>query len=152
MLLLFGDPRLRGDWLWIMENKAAQLDLFYRLGAALLISPGLQREFAHVRRKEEEKRYLGDTGVYLSSIASGLADSAIETLTSDRAAKCSMTERKTKAPSALPRIASVQRSGCGIMPSTLRRALTMPAMLRAEPLGLASGVIVPSGSQYRKRT
>ncbi len=64
-----------------MESEAAQLDLFYRLEAALLIGVGLQREFAHVRRKEEEKLYLGDTGVYLSSIALRRADSAIETLT-----------------------------------------------------------------------
>ncbi len=62
-----------------MESEAAQLDLFYRLETALLIGVGLQREFAHVRRKEEEN--LGETGVYLSSIASRRADSAIETLT-----------------------------------------------------------------------
>ena len=64
-----------------MENGAAQIDLFYRFGAALLIGllVGLQREFTHVRRKEEEN--LGDTGLYLSSIASRRADSAIETLT-----------------------------------------------------------------------
>ena len=44
-----------------MENDAAQIDLFYRFGAALLIGllVGLQREFAHVRQKEEEKFFAG---------------------------------------------------------------------------------------------
>lgn len=44
-----------------MENDTAQIDLFYRFGAALLIGllVGLQREFAHVRQKEEEKFFAG---------------------------------------------------------------------------------------------
>jgi signal peptidase I len=43
---------------------------------------------------------------------------------------------KRMAPSAEPSSGSKARSGWGIRPSTLPRALTMPAMSRAEPLGL----------------
>ena len=41
--------------------ETAQVDLFYRFGAALLIGlmVGLQREFAHLRQKEEEKAFGG---------------------------------------------------------------------------------------------
>ena len=41
--------------------ETAQVDLFYRFGAALLIGlmVGLQREFAHLRQKEEEKVFGG---------------------------------------------------------------------------------------------
>ena len=56
-------------------------------------------------------------------------------------------ERKTPKPSVLPSSASAHRSGCGIIPSTLRPALQMPAMLRAEPFGFASRVTRPSASQ-----
>ena len=44
-----------------MENDVVQIDLFYRFGAALLIGllVGLQREFAHIRKKEEEKFFAG---------------------------------------------------------------------------------------------
>ncbi len=40
-----------------MENEAAQTDLFYLFGTALLIGllVGLQREFVQVWQKEEEK-------------------------------------------------------------------------------------------------
>ena len=47
-------------------------------------------------------------------------------------------------PSVPPNSASLARSGCGIMPSTLRPALQMPAMLSSDPLGLASGVMSPA--------
>jgi hypothetical protein len=50
-------------------------------------------------------------------------------------------------PSVEPRSASEERSGCGIIPRTLRPALQIPAMLSSEPLGLASAVTVPSGVQ-----
>ena len=42
-------------------------------------------------------------------------------------------------PSTPPSSGSQHRSGWGIMPSTLRFSLTMPAMLASAPLGLASG-------------
>src|SRR5260370_27278870 len=54
---------------------------------------------------------------------------------------------KTPKPSALPSSASEQRSGCGIMPRTLRSRLQMPAMLRADPFGFDADVIRPSPSQ-----
>src|SRR5262249_22522616 len=56
-------------------------------------------------------------------------------------------ERKTPSPSAQPSNPSEQRSGCGIMPMTLRSRLQMPAIDRAEPFGLASLVRRPSESQ-----
>src|SRR6185295_1120884 len=61
-------------------------------------------------------------------------------------------DSKMSFPSALPRIASLDRSGCGIIPSTFRCSLTMPAMLLSDPLGLASPVIRPLPSAYRKTT
>ncbi len=53
--------------------------------------------------------------------------------------------RKSLRPSAEPRRDSLERSGWGIMPRTLRPSLRMPAMLSSEPLGLAAGVISPLG-------
>src|SRR3989454_9043359 len=64
----------------------------------------------------------------------------------------SATERNSFRPSVPPSSASEQRSGCGIMPSTLPRALTMPAMLCSEPFGFAAGTTLPPGSQYRNTT
>ena len=49
-------------------------------------------------------------------------------------------------PSAEPSSSSLERSGWGIMPSTLRPSLSTPAMFSSEPLGLASAVISPEGS------
>jgi len=46
-------------------------------------------------------------------------------------------DRKINRPSSLPRTSSVQRSGCGIMPSTLPSALMIPAILSSEPFGFA---------------
>ena len=47
---------------------------------------------------------------------------------------------------------SYDRSGCGIMPRTLRWLFTMPAILFSEPFGFASGVTCPFASAYRKTT
>src|SRR5712692_5142404 len=57
------------------------------------------------------------------------------------------TDWKSLSPSALPSSASAQRSGWGIIPSTLPRLLMMPAMLCSEPFGLALGTTRPSASQ-----
>ena len=46
--------------------------------------------------------------------------------------------RKTTRPSLDPISGSVARSGCGIIPITLRRAFRIPAMSRMEPLGLST--------------
>src|SRR5437667_4569460 len=59
----------------------------------------------------------------------------------------SATERNSFRPSVPPSSASEQRSGCGIMPSTLPRALMMPEILCSEPFGLAEGTTRPPGSQ-----
>src|SRR3982751_4525887 len=53
------------------------------------------------------------------------------------------SDRKTINPSVPPIRSSAARSGCGIMPMTLRASLTIPAMSRIEPLGL---------SRYRRTT
>ena len=50
-------------------------------------------------------------------------------------------------PSVPPSSGSLERSGCGIIPSTFRPGLQIPAMLSRDPLGLASGVISPAGEQ-----
>jgi len=62
-------------------------------------------------------------------------------------ARCAASERKNPSPSVDPSNGSMARSGCGIIPSTLPPALMIPAMLRAEPLGLASGDTSPSSLQ-----
>ena len=46
-------------------------------------------------------------------------------------------------PSVPPSSGSAARSGCGIMPSTLRPSLQIPAIFSREPLGFASRVISP---------
>jgi len=61
------------------------------------------------------------------------------------AASAFTMDAKIFQPSDEPRIFSLERSGCGIMPSTLRPSFRMPAMFPSEPLGLAPGVIAPSG-------
>ena len=43
----------------------------------------------------------------------------------------------SRKPSVEPKSASTARSGWGIMPNTLPRLLTIPAMLRKEPLGFS---------------
>ena len=58
---------------------------------------------------------------------------------------------KIRKPSAEPRSFSLERSGWGIMPRTLRPSLRMPAMLSSEPLGLASAVISPSAWRSGRR-
>src|SRR4029077_2194125 len=57
------------------------------------------------------------------------------------------TDRKSLRPSAPPSSGSAQRSGWGIIPSTLPRLLTIPAMLCSEPFGLALGTTRPLASQ-----
>jgi len=46
---------------------------------------------------------------------------------------------------------SAARSGCGIMPKTLRSLLQTPAIFFIEPLGFESSVISPFSLQYLKR-
>src|ERR1019366_426179 len=50
----------------------------------------------------------------------------------------SSIDRKTTRPSDEPISGSVARSGCGIMPITLRSRFRMPAMSRSEPLALST--------------
>jgi hypothetical protein len=50
-------------------------------------------------------------------------------------------------PSVPPSSGSLDRSGCGIIPSTLRPSLQIPAILSRDPLGLASAVMSPAGEQ-----
>ncbi len=47
-------------------------------------------------------------------------------------------DAKIPHPSADPSSASLDRSGCGIMPSTFRPSFRIPAMLLSDPLGFAS--------------
>ena len=54
-------------------------------------------------------------------------------------------DSKILKPSVPPSSCSLARSGCGIMPSTLRPGLQIPAMLFSEPFGFAAAVISPSG-------
>src|SRR5207302_11206427 len=53
-------------------------------------------------------------------------------------------------PSVPPSSGSAARSGWGIIPSTLRPALQMPAIFSSDPLGFDSGVISPCAFVYRK--
>src|SRR5258708_30550021 len=48
-------------------------------------------------------------------------------------------------PSADPSSASLDRSGCGIIPSTLRPSFNTPAILSNAPFGFAFAVTSPSG-------
>src|SRR5690242_18849651 len=52
-------------------------------------------------------------------------------------------DRSRGKPSSLPSRASQARSGCGIIPTTLRCRLQIPAMLRRLPLGFPAGVGSP---------
>src|SRR3954464_7814821 len=54
-----------------------------------------------------------------------------------------MDSRMTS-PSVPPSAASQARSGCGIMPTTLRRSLQMPAIACADPFGFESSATSPS--------
>src|SRR5262249_32165855 len=56
------------------------------------------------------------------------------------------SEANSILPSSEPSSASLARSGCGIRPNTLPRALHVPAMLATEPLGLAPSETPPVGS------
>src|SRR5271157_95012 len=61
------------------------------------------------------------------------------------AAIAATSEWKIFAPSVMPSSGAEARSGCGIMPRTLRPSLQIPAMFSSEPLGLASEVTSPLG-------
>ena len=61
--------------------------------------------------------------------------------------KASTSPSNSFLPSIEPSCGSVAFSGCGIMPSTFLVLLKIPAMLRAEPLGLLVASTVPSGPQ-----
>ena len=50
-------------------------------------------------------------------------------------------------PSVPPSSGSLERSGCGIIPSTFRPGLQIPAIFSRDPFGLASAVISPAGEQ-----
>ena len=50
-------------------------------------------------------------------------------------------------PSVPPNSGSLERSGCGIIPSTFRPGLQIPAIFSRDPLGLAALVISPEGEQ-----
>src|SRR4029077_13425964 len=63
----------------------------------------------------------------------------------------SITDRNSLRPSVPPSSGSEQRSGCGIIPSTLPRLLVMPAMLWRDPLGFAQGRNRPPGSPRQKQ-
>src|SRR5579863_8665456 len=54
-----------------------------------------------------------------------------------RAGTAENKDSKMARPSVDPMSGSQARSGCGIMPITLRSLLRMPAMSRREPLGLS---------------
>src|ERR1700675_3742282 len=56
-------------------------------------------------------------------------------------------DSKIFTPSVQPSAGSLARSGCGIIPNTLRPGLQIPAMLSSDPFGLVSLVISPDGSQ-----
>src|ERR1019366_1643496 len=51
--------------------------------------------------------------------------------------KAANMDSKTARPSVEPISGSQARSGCGIMPMTLRPLFRMPAMSRSDPLGLS---------------
>ena len=57
----------------------------------------------------------------------------------------STSERSIFSPSFMPSTSSLARSGCGIIPRTLRPSLQMPAMFSSDPLGFASSVSSPCG-------
>src|SRR5580658_1862832 len=54
-------------------------------------------------------------------------------------------DSKIFTPSVHPSSASAARSGCGIMPTTLRPGLQMPATLSSDPFGFAAALISPPG-------
>ena len=66
------------------------------------------------------------------------------------AAIADTSEWKIFAPSVMPSSGSLARSGWGIIPSTLRPSLQMPAMFSSDPLGLASAVTSPLGVRIAK--
>jgi len=57
-----------------------------------------------------------------------------------------MDSRMTR-PSVPPSADSHARSGCGIIPTTLRRSLQIPAIACSEPFGFDSSEMVPSGAE-----
>lgn len=63
-----------------------------------------------------------------------------------RTARASIMEAKIFQPSADPSSFSLDRSGCGIIPSTFLCSFRIPAMLASDPLGFDSGVISPEGA------
>ena len=53
---------------------------------------------------------------------------------------------RTRRPSVPPSNSSLQRSGCGMRPTTFPAAFATPAMFAVLPFGFASGVAAPRAS------
>ena len=68
-----------------------------------------------------------------------------------QAASAAASASNSGLPSVPPISGSTRSSGCGIRPSTRRFGDRMPAMVRALPLRLASGVVSPDGSGVAQR-
>ena len=58
-------------------------------------------------------------------------------------------EEKIFKPSAEPSRCSLDRSGCGIIPSTFLPGFRIPAMFDSDPFGFASDVTAPLAAAYR---
>jgi len=101
--------------------------------AARIVDLGLA-DRAAAERVATLERQLGEALARAERVGGdGEPDRSAETARSICHATVSSSPSNRRRPSSLPCAASITRSGCGIMPSTLPPSLRMPAMLRADP-------------------
>ena len=81
------------------------------------------------------------------SVEAGTARLALSDVSASDDSRRAITDSKITRPSALPSSGSHARSGCGIMPTTLRASLQMPAIAFTDPFGFA--VVVDASRRDR---
>src|SRR5262245_11840051 len=105
-------------------------------------------ELGQVRFTAEESR---DPVELFASEPVALEDLRVDhagcwTKPSGKRSPATINEVKITRPSRPPRSASQARSGCGIMPTTLRVSLQSPAIAPTDPFGFHASSTCPSGS------
>src|ERR1700722_16747578 len=115
---------------------------------SIRLAPKLARKMLILRPRQ---RNLSQLGVAGSSELDAGHDAAAAG-TDPLAARSFATLPNSCNPSAEPKKHSHPHSGGGIIPSTFRRSLRMPAMSRIGPFGDASPTAVPSRATYRNAT
>src|SRR5262249_19046391 len=129
-----------------------------RMLVAAVLAPH-RAEHAQLELVRLATQPLDDRGVLAGQKTEGAEEALVSTVdeapahpTSADCRTAAASDSKMHRPSWLPSSGSLARSGWGIRANTLPVPLMMPAILSAEPFGLAAAVTLPFLSQKRRTT